>query len=776
MMLAATAADPGWLATIFGYALPALGVAAGLTFVIFVHELGHFLVAKWCGVKCEKFYVGFDFFEIPIPFTKWKIPRSLFKFQWGETEYGLGSLPLGGYVKMLGQDDDPRNAEAEAARIRAAAPAAPEARVEAIATGTAAEGMVAGQSALKLTNESLAAAHTHDADKPAAPPVPATTTAGTTILLDPRSLPAKPVLARAAIFAAGVTMNVISAVIMAAVAYSLGVRETPAIVGSTVPGSPVWAAGIQPGSKILQFGKRGAPYEHRRFDDLMTAVMLNGYDRDVDMYVRPPDGSQPIWYAVRPSDRLKAMSRRTSRRPTIGAAPLMSRDVRKNEASGEYLDPRATPALVDKDKVIKADGQDLKTNTDLPALMAQKPKGELRITIERRPLNQTAEEAKKTMPQVIDVTLAPRPMRDIGAVMKIGAVSAVRKGSPADVAGFLVGDQILEMNGEPVGDPLSLSQRLVELASSRQPVKFVVSRTSPDKSVTKRTLTVEHPEFPLQFNNEFPNGGPTAAEPIGIAFPVLNVVESVVAGSPAEKAGLMPGDRITVAQFVAAGKEQQEREENAWSNEAFEPIVLDEQIKAWTMVFTRMQTAQSDTQVKLTWTRGKETKSATMPLVDSTTFFDESRGLSLYGFTEVHQAKSATEAVQLGFRETTERVQEVLLILQSLITGKLSATNLSGPAGIIFAAGSFASEGPAKLLIFLTILSANLAVLNMLPIPALDGGHLLFLAAEWIRGKPVDERLQFRLTIGGILCLLTLMVFATVMDIGRFAELIHRWF
>src|SRR4029453_11061699 len=97
-----------------------------------------------------------DFFEIPIPFTKWKLPRALFKFQWGETEYGIGSLPLGGYVKMLGQDDDPRNAEAEAARIHAAAPSVPDARVEAIALGKAAEGFVAGQSVEKLTNEALA--------------------------------------------------------------------------------------------------------------------------------------------------------------------------------------------------------------------------------------------------------------------------------------------------------------------------------------------------------------------------------------------------------------------------------------------------------------------------------------------------------------------------------------------------------------------------------------------------------------------------------------------
>src|SRR5262245_30297049 len=148
-MLAVSAIEPTWLETIGSWIWMILGVAAGLTFVIFVHELGHFLVAKACGVKCEKFYVGFDFFEIPIPFTKWKIPRSLFKFQWGETEYGLGSLPLGGYVKMLGQDDDPRNAEQEAARIRAAAPEVPDARVEEIATGKAAEGLIAGQSVEK---------------------------------------------------------------------------------------------------------------------------------------------------------------------------------------------------------------------------------------------------------------------------------------------------------------------------------------------------------------------------------------------------------------------------------------------------------------------------------------------------------------------------------------------------------------------------------------------------------------------------------------------------
>ena len=87
-------------------------MALGLGFVIFVHELGHFLVAKACGVKCEKFYVGFDAFDIKIG-DMVLIPRAILKKQWGETEYGIGILPLGGYVKMLGQDDNPANAAEE---------------------------------------------------------------------------------------------------------------------------------------------------------------------------------------------------------------------------------------------------------------------------------------------------------------------------------------------------------------------------------------------------------------------------------------------------------------------------------------------------------------------------------------------------------------------------------------------------------------------------------------------------------------------------------------
>ncbi len=71
-------------------------VVIGLGFVIFIHELGHFLLAKWNGVKVEKFAVGFDFWGL-----------KLYSRQYGETVYVLGAIPLGGYVKMLGGEDEP---------------------------------------------------------------------------------------------------------------------------------------------------------------------------------------------------------------------------------------------------------------------------------------------------------------------------------------------------------------------------------------------------------------------------------------------------------------------------------------------------------------------------------------------------------------------------------------------------------------------------------------------------------------------------------------------
>ena len=127
-------------------------------------------------------------------------------------------------------------------------------------------------------------------------------------------------------------------------------------------------------------------------------------------------------------------------------------------------------------------------------------------------------------------------------------------------------------------------------------------------------------------------------------------------------------------------------------------------------------------------------------------------------------ASSWTQALQRGVSEIRRGIGDVLEFLQLIVTGK-AFNYIGGPGTIAMQATSAASQGISPLLMFLTLLSANLAVVNFLPVPALDGGHMVFLAAEAITGKPVNEELQAKLTIGGIIALLCLMILAFRNDI-----------
>jgi regulator of sigma E protease len=96
---------------------------------------------------------------------------------------------------------------------------------------------------------------------------------------------------------------------------------------------------------------------------------------------------------------------------------------------------------------------------------------------------------------------------------------------------------------------------------------------------------------------------------------------------------------------------------------------------------------------------------------------------------------------------------------------------LGGPGSIVYLASGEADAGITRLLLFLTLLSANLAILNFVPIPALDGGHMMFLTAELVTGRPVSERLQGILTMAGVVALLALMAVAIFNDVINLSRL-----
>lgn len=694
--------------------LAILMVVAGLGFVIFVHELGHFLAAKSCGVKCEKFYVGFD---VPIKIGPFRLPSALWKRQWGETEYGIGILPLGGYVKMLGQDDDPRNAAAENERIKLQKPETVAKEAESVV-----KEMVPAPSGER------------------------------SVELDPRSFPAKPVWQRMIIISAGVIVNLIFAVIFAAFAFRSGVPYTPTVIGAAVPGAPAWLSGIQQGDRIMQIGRKGKPSEHLRYDwDLVQNVAIHDHQETIDLLIRRADGREE-WLNLR--------LRKVGKQSMMGVVPMGTLDINdKNPV--EDNTPASTAGFEGGEKIVAVNGQPVTSYPELSAVLWQHLNDEIVVTVER-----PVKSAKKSNPPTterVDIKVAPNPRKSLGLVMAHSPISAIRPGSPAAKAGLKEGDLIESIQGEPFGDPVTLSERLQPWFGKE--VELAVKRPGQGKDAESLTIkiTPEAPTTPAELQSF---GSTLGVPPLGIAFPILRTLQDVVPGTPAAEKGLQAGDKITKVQCVVP-EPLKKKFARMYDDTVLE---LDDEFQSWLPFENRIQNVPSEISMKLTVVRGKEEKTVEVK-PQSSSIFTPSRGIILNTLSETHVAESWPEAFSLGVRQTKEDALRVTTMLNKLATGKVALTNLAGPPTIFAAAVSEAMRGWTRLLIFLTMLSANLAVLNFLPIPALDGGHMMFLLWEGIFRKPVNERVQIGLTMAGVLCLLSLMVFVFGLDIWRFINI-----
>ena len=125
-------------------------------------------------------------------------------------------------------------------------------------------------------------------------------------------------------------------------------------------------------------------------------------------------------------------------------------------------------------------------------------------------------------------------------------------------------------------------------------------------------------------------------------------------------------------------------------------------------------------------------------------------------------------ALSVGVRQTAAQIVGVVGSVKRLVTGQASARELGGPISIAQMSGQAARLGIDWFLQFLAFFSVSLAVLNLLPIPVLDGGHAMFLIAEAIRRRPLSPQLRLRLTQFGMLIVLAIMVIALSNDVLRF--------
>jgi regulator of sigma E protease len=712
------------LSTVGSYALTILIVAVTLGLVIFVHELGHFVVAKLCGVKVEKFYLGFDIYGL-----------KFFRFRRGETEYGIGILPLGGYVKMLGQEDNPARLREEIERAKQPPLAA-------------------------LQDPPLAASQEPPLAASQEPPCEAACEEeiehAEQALYDPRSYLAKSVPRRMAIISAGVVMNLVFAFVCATVAYRIGVRQFPCGVGEVYPGMGAWQIGLQPDDQILEIA--GKPMHN--FEDLRKAVALGDNLADgLAIVVRRPELEEPLELTVTP-DKSRGM-------PLIGISNPRTTALWKAQERGSFPAwpgspaAQAEPAFEPGDRFIALDGRPVERYRDIHRYFAHHTDRPVEVTVARTIESDDGAGGVARSEQRLTITVQPAPMRRLGLVMRIGPVAAVQAGSPAAKADIRPGDVLTEIDGRPLGDPMTLPDRLRRRAGET----VTLGLRRPDES-GKRSQTIQM-ELTLREPDGFAvpvmSTSPLEAPALGLAYQVTSTVESVLPGSPAEKAGLAPGDVVTAATVIPPKPLPE--------GLPFEPeeqtVQFTETRPAWPMLlYTGLANSLPGTEVKLTWTRGDGEHTETLVPYASSDWFHVDRGFAFQAEYFHQTAGSWTEAVAWGFDETVRATLTVYRFLEKLRSRDISPRMMAGPIGIIRATAHFAERGLTDLLIFVTLLSANLAVINFLPIPLLDGGHMVFLAYEGIRGKPADERVQTVLTYIGLFLLLTLLVWVFGLDLG----------
>ena len=699
----------------------------GMSLIIFLHELGHFAAAKLCDVHVKTFSIGFG---PALPFCS---------FRYGETTYKLAMIPLGGFVSMVGEGDDSNDV----------------------------------------------AADDPDADAPEA--------AGDT---NPRSFRNKPVLQRMLIISAGVVMNILLAAACFVVTYLHGVEEKPGVIARIESGGAAWRAGIHTGSEIRRLNRLVNPW----FDDIKPVINSTSKGETVELdlehkgtrtvlAVEPIRGEGLLFpiLGVGPSDKLALSEPRRAGAVVAEtgspAALAKAADGGPGFLPGDTLvamtDPNAPGAVTPFHPSLDGLPGPYFDYTRRLARLADQP-----VTVQVVRKADPSSGGGDRVPVV--VTMAPAFRADLGLRMRMGPVVAVRRGSPAEAAGLSPGDtlvavtvpdpdgQRLRFTTDPADlaaaepntrtaplDPLRLPFELDKWADRRPANGRVQLTVLRDADHTPQRTTVELDWDPA-YRHELPSGPmpstPVAVNGLGLAYTVLTVVSRVEPNSPAAAAGLKPNDKIVQVRYKVQAPDGADVPQR-WD---------DVKPHHWAFVDTVVQVrAPHGLAVRVERDGKLDPTDFDLTGVPDPTWGQPDRGLVLAVETRTQKAGSVGEALQMGMHRTGRAITTTYHNLYATVFGRISVKALSGPITLARASYFIAGEDIWHLLLWMALISVNLAVVNFLPVPVLDGGHMVFLTYEAIRGKPAPVSVQVILTYVGLAMVGTLMLFVLGLDVWR---------
>lgn len=309
----------------------------------------------------------------------------------------------------------------------------------------------------------------------------------------------------------------------------------------------------------------------------------------------------------------------------------------------------------------------------------------------------------------------------IGIPTYSNVVGKVEKDSLAQLAGILPGDKIIKINDKPTNNWTELIKTILGASGK---IKLIIWRDN--KMIEKEVEIVKDKE-------------------IGILPYISTKIKNVIKGYPAQKAGLKEGDVVTTIN----GKQVSQWEEMAKiiRQNPGKELIFGIKREEKEIILKIIPSSKPDYDAD----KKKEIKVGSIGITSCTLTY----------------RLNPLSAIWQGILQTLATIQLIYAILWQLICGTLSYKLLAGPIGIVQMSGEQAQLGFIYLLGFIAMLSVNLGVINLLPLPVLDGGQMLFLIIEKIRGRAMSVKTQTAIQWVGITIIICLVVFISNNDIRR---------
>lgn len=673
-------------------------ILVGFGLVVFIHELGHFLAAKWAGVRVLAFAIGFG----PAAFsyrrgmglrrgsTEHEYQRWLVSKADGltapnqsisATEYRFNALPLGGYVKMLGQDDaNPAYRSAE-----------------------------------------------------------------------PDSYNVVPIWKRMVIISAGVTMNIAAAATLYVAVFMLGLRTEAPTVGDVAPGSPaaitmpenaselaIADPGILPGDRITFIAGR----EPSSFSDIQLASAMASAGEPMEVRTRRDGYADEIRFRITPVKSEIGLL-------TIGVAPSQTNTLiaptrrAESEDAREVLRDKGLDEVPLGASLVAINGSPVARPSDFVRPISHAMGAPVLLRFEKDEQIYEASTTPRPLMDIDSITIAGQKRQSL-SVLGLTPVMQVGELDPETSKGYKQGlreGDIFARLGS-AGFP-SMARGTAEVhARAGSTIEATVLRDGKPIDLTLKVSRQGQVGFTIDWKHEHTY----LAEPLPAG------------GSPRlDLRALRPGSRIVsvrgepVTTFAGITRQLQ-----LAVAEGLDDVPVTSELP---IAGDDGEPLRLETTLTLTPEQAGHLAAIEWSLPRLQVLFEQEM--------TTLKASGPLAAIAMGVRETDRVMRTTYLTFLRLFQGSISPKNLNGPVGIVHTGTIVAERGIIWLLFFFALVNINLAVVNFLPVPITDGGHMIFLIWEQLTGRPVSVAVQNAATLAGLVLIVAVFLFVTYNDISR---------